>query len=179
MQSVLRSGTNKFMSRPEVLQVKFRAEEADRIRSQAEGLGLSHSAFIRSLVLQRIMTKAWWARSFDGPDMEVRATRSDGINKMYTMPPDFILELAWEGEDGGGMYRVFDGTGAPLTVDGLRESDLIFRDLDRGRVMLRGSHTLWRVVRSLADENVGGQIMWLLAPDRRSDPDKQNPAAAR
>lgn len=162
------------MSRPEVIQVQFQPEEAERVRASAESMGLSQSAYIRMLVMAKVMVPAWWAKPFDAAEMTVRAIRSEGIAQMRKRP-QFILELMYETQNGGAAYKVFDGAGAaPLTFDALRDMEVVFRELHRGRIMMGGSHMLWHIVRSVQDINLGGQLVWLLNPDTRKDSDPAN-----
>ena len=163
------------MARPEVFQVQFRPDEADRIKASAEQLGVSHSAYIRRLVMSKVLVPTWWVPPFDSPEMKVVAMRNTGAHKMHTTDPDYFLELLYETQDGGAAYKVFGRRMAPMTFEHLKVQDLVLRELARGRVMMDGSHALWQVVRSVADANLGGQLIWLLGADRRDDWDSLNP----
>jgi len=154
--------------------VQFQPAEAERVRASAEAMGLSQSAYIRMLVMSKVLVPAWWARPFDAPGMKVMAIRSDGISQMRKIPAPFILELMYETQDGGAAYKVFDEDGNPLTFDALQNMELVFRELHRGRVMMGGSHMLWQIVRSVQDLNLGGQLVWLLSHDTRKDIDPAN-----
>lgn len=149
--------------------MQFRPEEAERIKATADQMGISQSAYIRRLVMSKILVPGWWARSFDGPDMKVIAMRSSGALKMRSTNPDFFLELLYETQEGAAAYKVFTGMMTPMSFLELQNNEIMFRELSRGRVMMGGSHVMWEVVRSVEDANLGGQLIWLLAADRRGD----------
>jgi hypothetical protein len=166
------------MPRPEVIQVQFRPEEAALIKASADLLGISQSAYVRRLAMSKIVVPAWWARSFDGsPGMTVEAIRADGVHRMNHTHPNFILQLMYDTENGGGSYKVFNGDMSPLTFNELRNT-FMFTELHKGRLVMAGSHMLWEIVRSFADDNLEGQIVWLLAADRRGDREPATKAGA-
>ena len=159
------------MPKPEVLQVQFRPEEAARIRKNAEVMGMSTSAYIRQLVLSRLVVAAWWSPPLD--DMPVVSVRSTAQYNRAHQPPRFLLELVRELGHGGAEYKVYDADGDPMTAEMLANHDwndsFQHRDLRRGRIMLRGDDALWKIVRSVADENLGGQLRWILEVDDRDE----------
>ena len=167
------------MPRPAVVQVQFTPEEAEYVRRAAESAGLSQSAFVRRIVMNKIRIRAWWVRPFYNKDMKVMALRSMGRSKMAEVYADVFLELVSEGADGAGTYRVFGDGGRPLQLRGLEVAGVPPRDLPFGRLMLAGdSYTLWRVARSVEDNGAGDQLVWSLIPDRRAETEPADLPAA-
>jgi hypothetical protein len=140
------------------------------VRRAADAAGLSQSAFIRRIVVNKIRIRAWWVRPFYNPAMKVMALRSSGAQKMHEFYADFFMEPVSDAPDGGGTYRVIGSSGQPLQLRGLEVLGVPARDLPHGRVMMAGDkYTLWRVARSVEDNGTGDQLVWTLVPDRRDD----------
>ena len=145
------------------------------MRRAAEVIGLSQSAFVRQLVLSKIIVAAWWVAPFYNSAMTVRALRSTAQSRAHEYGPDFYLELLYETQDGGAAYRVFGDSRLPLRARGLAVAKIDARQLCDGRVIFAGDkQALWRITRSVEDANMGDQLLWLLAPDRRADTDPAN-----
>lgn len=158
------------MARPDVVQVQFSSDEAKFVRDAAEAAGLSQSAFIRRIVVNKIRIRAWWVRPFYNPALKVMALRSSGQSKMHDHYADFYLELIHETGGGDATYSVYGNGGLPLQQRGLEAAGVPARDLYHGRVMMAGDrHTLWRVARSVEDNTMGDQLNWFLERDHRDD----------
>lgn len=154
------------MSRPGVIQVQFKPDEAVRIAANAASAGLTESQYVRHLTLARLTSRAWWARSTTGAT--VGDMRHDGVTHMRNRPslPDYHLEVLTELGGGSATYRVFAENLQPMKRQWL-EQHANFRELDTGRLVL-GDHTLWHIVRTMSDSDTG-QVIWSLEPDRRPD----------
>ena len=155
------------MSRNEVIQVAFTAQEAARVRANAEIQGLSQSAYVRRIVVSTLGAYAWWVRPMD-PPMEVRAVRSMGQINMSRHDPNFYLERVGEI---GSEYHVYFPDKTPVNFEALlAECGDMYREIRDGRLVLYGDHSDLRTIEeSIGDANRGGQLRWRLGFDRRSD----------
>jgi hypothetical protein len=170
LKRVLDHTKNQYVSRGEVIQVAFSVEEAERVRANAELLGLSQSAYVRRIVMSTLEARAWWAPPFEG-EYRVGAVRSHGVHLMRTTNPHFYLERVG---DGGAEYRVFNASRVPLTFAELESLDM-FPQLHQGRLMIAGSNDLWSIEESIEDAHLRGQLRWRLAMDRRLDSERFTP----
>lgn len=164
------------MAHESAIQVVFKPEEAERIRAIAKGMHMSASAYVRAQVLSRSgpSVLGWWCEPFTREESDLKnriLQREVGAGRMVTQHPDLVFERALQHPDATAEYTVFSYSGEPLTDGEFRRTFWHQQGFDRSRVMLAGSNRLMKVISSVADIRLGGQLRWTLAVDT-SVPDR-------
>lgn len=152
------------------IQVVFKPQEFAEIKRLSQAQGVSMSTWVRGQVIGKRapMVWGWWAPYHDRDTVkESRKVQRNAVASRVgtAQHPDFVLERIEQFPDGNSEFRLYEYSGLPYIYPAFQSTNFHTEGFDRGRIMLYGSHRMYKVINSIADVHANNQLRWLLAVD--------------